>query len=718
MYTGNFKGSFRHGRMLAANDECDPNPNATQICGPGLYCDKSFPANINCQPCQPNTFATGSVQVDVCATCPINATVNTATACACDQNFGPWYDDSGPSIVLVCEACPTNATSDGTAFCACAPNFEINTARTACEACPTNATSDGTVPCACAANFQINTARTACEACPTNATSDGTVCACAENFQVNTAGTACEACPTNATSDGTEPCACPAGQALLNGACAACPNTGETVQNGACACENTGETVQNGACACPADQILQNGACAANPNSPATQILAVTISKPFNANLLNPATADFKNLKLSLEADLKPLLCDLVAFPLCEVEVLGFSSGSTVASTQVKNSSPASVTARQATIASQGLPQTGGTVTSATAPTTTISTVGTDCTSSDAVCNGEGQRCKAEVPKTCECNAPNFVSDGGTGCKQADQCETDSVDEADDAKCKAADATRPVCKDKKCIPKSKSAFFIVVFPVTFDAAVHDTPAKKTALKGLLEPKLCAGITSGSCTIVESSIKLKAGSTEVSFEAQVPDLDSTPSAETLRTRLVGVTDDTDNSLGKSTTASGTPTDFQKCSSTSKCAENEGDCDDDDGCNTGLKCGVNNCGPTMDPLADCCYSQTKVINDKGTNTDGEAGNLWTYCTDKLAAKGPGNGCAVNEGDCDNDDECAGDLVCGRNSCDSTFNAGFDKNNKKFFPSGQADCCITKSRALFYGIPSRKDLEEDFQNDDEPF
>jgi len=447
------------------------------------------------------------------------------------------------------------------------------------------------------------------------------------------------------------------------------------------------------------------------PNVPATQILAVTISKPFNNNLLNPATADFKNLKLSLEADLQPLLCDLVAFPLCEVEVLGFSSGSTVANTQVKNSSPASVQARQATIATSPLPKTGGTVSSATPPTTAISQVGTDCTSSDAVCNGEGQRCKATAPKTCECNAPNFVSDGATGCKPADQCMADSED---DAMCKATDPTRPVCKDKKCIPKSKSAFFIVVFPATFDAAIHDTPAKKTALKGLLEPKLCAGITSGSCTIVESSIKLKAGSTEVSFEAQVPDLDSTPSADTLKSRLVGVTDPAPNPLGKSTAATGTPTDFNKCTSTSKCADGEGDCDGPEDCVTGF-CGTNNCGSNMDPLADCCYNPATVIGANPTNTNGQVPNIWTYCTDKVAA---GQTCKANEGDCDNDDECEGSLKCGRNSCSSTFNTGFDANSQKWFPSGQADCCITATRALFYGIPSRSDLEEDFQNDDEPF
>lgn len=64
-----------------------------------------------------------------------------------------------------------------------------------------------------------------------------------------------------------------------------------------------------------------------------------------------------------------------------------------------------------------------------------------------------------------------------------------------------------------------------------------------------------------------------------------------------------------------------------------------------------------------------------------------NIWTHCSTKTG------GCAENEGDCDNDAECMGDLVCGRNSCGTSFNAGF--NSGKFFPKGQADCCITAAK-----------------------
>ena len=50
-------------------------------------------------------------------------------------------------------------------------------------------------------------------------------------------------------------------------------------------------------------------------------------------------------------------------------------------------------------------------------------------------------------------------------------------------------------------------------------------------------------------------------------------------------------------------------------------------------------------------------------------------WDCCT----AKDP---CYVGEGDCDNDKECAGDLVCGKNNCPAGFKAKFGKN--------KPDCC----------------------------
>ena len=51
-------------------------------------------------------------------------------------------------------------------------------------------------------------------------------------------------------------------------------------------------------------------------------------------------------------------------------------------------------------------------------------------------------------------------------------------------------------------------------------------------------------------------------------------------------------------------------------------------------------------------------------------------WACCTKK-------DPCYVDEGDCDNDAECAGDLVCGKNNCPETFTVRRGKN--------RPDCCM---------------------------
>ena len=51
-------------------------------------------------------------------------------------------------------------------------------------------------------------------------------------------------------------------------------------------------------------------------------------------------------------------------------------------------------------------------------------------------------------------------------------------------------------------------------------------------------------------------------------------------------------------------------------------------------------------------------------------------WT--TDKWACCTALQPCEYGEGDCDNDGECAGSLVCGTNNCGGIFDSG-------------ADCCI---------------------------
>ena len=53
----------------------------------------------------------------------------------------------------------------------------------------------------------------------------------------------------------------------------------------------------------------------------------------------------------------------------------------------------------------------------------------------------------------------------------------------------------------------------------------------------------------------------------------------------------------------------------CTRLDKCGEDEGDCDSDDECQYGLKCGEDNCsqksGFLWEPTDDCCYKPGKNL-----------------------------------------------------------------------------------------------------------
>ena len=53
--------------------------------------------------------------------------------------------------------------------------------------------------------------------------------------------------------------------------------------------------------------------------------------------------------------------------------------------------------------------------------------------------------------------------------------------------------------------------------------------------------------------------------------------------------------------------------------------------------------------------------------------------------MACCSSSNPCDLNQGDCDNDSECSGDLVCGKDNCPFPF------------PS-DADCCVFGKLKLF--------------------
>ena len=95
----------------------------------------------------------------------------------------------------------------------------------------------------------------------------------------------------------------------------------------------------------------------------------------------------------------------------------------------------------------------------------------------------------------------------------------------------------------------------------------------------------------------------------------------------------------------------------------CLGLEGDCDFNDQCQEGLRCGSNNCPASLgfDAYTDCCYDKFVGSED--------------FCTIDEP-------CEVDEGDCDSNDECKSHLYCGSKNCHGSL--GF---------LSSVDCCIPK-------------------------
>merc|ERR1711935_26446 len=304
-----------------------------------------------------------------------------------------------------------------------------------------------------------------------------------------------------------------------------------------------------------------------------------------------------------------------------------------------------------------------------------------------------GDKVPNDDGSTCICPIPGQEADASNMCT----CPTNS----------ALNVAKDACEE---------TFFwvIVVAGHTFDDVLNSDGSLAAVTAELQEP-ICEGTPEETgCTV--TVISFSSGSTNIN--GQTTQVAGDNNEENVQSEVVDAALQI-VALGNevATSSSSSTTNFAKCTAEMACAAADGDCDTNDQCAGTLECGVNNCGEGFDPLADCCYDPALLIE---SDCNGGSSNMWTCCKDKLFGcvgdSCTAAGCAAGEGDCDDDDECADSLVCGRNSCDTAFNTNL--NTDKFFPSGQADCCITKSRALFYGIPSRSDLEENFQNDDEPF
>ena len=105
-------------------------------------------------------------------------------------------------------------------------------------------------------------------------------------------------------------------------------------------------------------------------------------------------------------------------------------------------------------------------------------------------------------------------------------------------------------------------------------------------------------------------------------------------------------------------------FGNCTSNNACGEDEGDCDYDDQCKEGHKCGTNNCRSTLNfnSQFDCCDN---VEED--------------FCTQE-------NLCGVEQGDCDSNDMCLAGHICGLNNCQTSL--GYDSED---------DCCYVPSPSV---------------------
>ena len=131
----------------------------------------------------------------------------------------------------------------------------------------------------------------------------------------------------------------------------------------------------------------------------------------------------------------------------------------------------------------------------------------------------------------------------------------------------------------------------------------------------------------------------------------------------------------------------------CTRSKPCVVGEGDCDNDNECHGNLKCGEgkkggrdNNCkklfNSTWHSEADCCYDPYKIDRgDQGCPATSKWDDGVTECCSSS------NPCEEGEGDCDNDNECRGNLKCGdlvedrNNNCKKHFNSIWNF---------EADCC----------------------------
>ena len=151
----------------------------------------------------------------------------------------------------------------------------------------------------------------------------------------------------------------------------------------------------------------------------------------------------------------------------------------------------------------------------------------------------------------------------------------------------------------------------------------------------------------------------------------------------------------------------------CTSANPCSFGEGDCNSNDECGGTLICGSNNCLNDFgfgDSGLDCCINdnEANIANNAAAISSNAAGisnnaaaissndadissieddlAAATRCTGILnydsSCCTSSNPCGINQGDCDSDSECNGDLICGKDNCIDLWPG---------FGDAYADCCI---------------------------
>jgi len=140
----------------------------------------------------------------------------------------------------------------------------------------------------------------------------------------------------------------------------------------------------------------------------------------------------------------------------------------------------------------------------------------------------------------------------------------------------------------------------------------------------------------------------------------------------------------------------PKDYECCKG-QPCGLGGGDCDGDDQCMPGLKCGTDNCNdfdPKWGKTWDCCEMETK---EKTCTIDRRLQNPKDYECCK------GQPCDIGGGDCDGDAQCKPGLKCGTDNCNE-----FDPRWGKTWDCCEIDMDLERTCTIDRRLKNPKDYE----------